>query len=138
LSLITEIRRLRALAAACLSLALAAVTCYPVQAQGAAPACIAELKKDYGATAGLKAGCDSAKDCTFQAPIGNASALALIDTIAKRAAACFTAAGLKVSKEDKQPVGTTRIFKGGKNAECAVLVSTPTGGIAQGVRAVCK
>ena len=109
-----------------------------VWAQSAPSACVAELKKEYGATAGLKSECASDKDCTFQAPIGNASARALLDAIAKRAETCFTSAGLSLSEEDKQGVGVTRLFTGGEKKQCALLISAPSGEVPDGVRAVCQ
>lgn len=128
----------RTLTATCLGLALCVGTVHLAWAQSAPLACIAELKKEYGASAGLKVECDSGKDCTFQAPTGNASARALVDTIAKHAEDCFKSAGLKVSKEDKQPVGTTRLFNGEGEGKCALLISTPSGDVPEGVRAVCQ
>lgn len=110
----------------------------PASAQSAPSACVAELKKEYGATAGLESECTSDKDCTFQAPIGNASARALLDAVAKRAETCFTTAGLTLSKEDKQAVGTTRLFNGDKGGQCAVLISTEAGPVPVGIRTVCQ
>lgn len=107
-------------------------------AQASPPACIADLKKDYGATPGLNANCESDKDCTFIAPPGNASARALVGAIAERVEACFKARGLTLASEDAQPVGVTRNFKNGDEAECALLISTPSGGVPEGVRAVCR
>ena len=111
----------------------------PALAQDSAPAaCIAELETQYGPQAGLQADCSGGTDCTFQAPTGNASARALIDVIAKRAEACFTAAGLKLASEETLAVGTTRHFDGAGDARCAVLTATPTGSPPEGVRAVCQ
>jgi hypothetical protein len=111
----------------------------PALAQGSTPtACIAELETQYGAQAGLRAECSGGTDCSFQAPTGNASARALIDVIAKRAEACFTAAGLKLASEEALAVGTTRHFDGTGDVRCAVLTAAPTGSPPEGVRAVCQ
>ncbi len=107
-------------------------------AQSKPSSCVAELQKEYGTAAGLSADCPTKSDCTFQAPTGNASARALIETIAKRAESCFTGAGLKVAKEETLALGTTRLFDGDGEAKCAVLVSTPNGSPPEGVRAVCQ
>ena len=83
--------------------------------------------------------CANATDCTFQAPVGNASALALIGSMVKTVEACFTAAGLSVVKEDVVPQGTTRQYgKAGTAEMCAVLISTSMGDLADGLRATCQ
>ncbi len=102
-----------------------------------APSCVAQLKKDYGSTDALNADCPSESDCTFMAPTGNASARALIETIAGKVESCFTGAELKMTKEDKVAEGTTRIFEAA-DVKCALLTSAPNGTPPEGVRAVCQ
>jgi hypothetical protein len=83
--------------------------------------------------------CTSATDCTFYAPIGNASALALIGAMVKKVEACFVAAGLSMVKEDVVPQGATRQYaKPGSPDVCAVLVHTAMGDVADGMRAACQ
>ncbi|WP_088347654.1 MULTISPECIES: hypothetical protein [Rhodomicrobium] len=110
-----------------------------VMAQAAPAACVADLRKEYASSSALRAECPSDTDCTFQAPEGNASALALIGTMVKRAEACFTAAGLKVTKDDTAAQGTTRYYGTADTAEkCALLIAANETGVAQGMRAACQ
>jgi hypothetical protein len=111
----------------------------PVFAQSAPASCVTSLSKEYGANSSVRMECTNATDCTFQAPIGNASALALIGSMVKTVEACFTAAGLTVVKEDAVPQGTTRQYgKPGSSEMCAVLISTTTVELADGLRATCQ
>jgi hypothetical protein len=107
-------------------------------AQDQAAACVTQLKAEYGAVAALNAECPSDTDCTFLAPPGNASARALLDTVARKAESCFQSAGLASTKEDKQAIGTTRTYNGEGAGKCALLISTPNGSPPEGVRAVCQ
>lgn len=107
-------------------------------AQDQAAACVTQLKTEYGSMAALKAECASDTDCTFLAPTGNASARALLDTIATKTESCFKSAGLASTKEDKQDIGTTRTYNGEGVGKCALLISTPNGAPPEGVRAVCQ
>lgn len=107
-------------------------------AQGKGDACVAGLKKEYGASGVLNPACQSDLDCSFMAPPGNASARALLEAVAKKAEDCFSAAGLTVSKEDKDAVGLTRFYSEGGQERCAVLIAVPNGPPPEGVRAVCK
>ena len=109
-------------------------------AQNTPPAsCVTALSKEYGATPALRMECTNATDCTFQAPTGNASALALIGAMVKTVEACFTSAGLAVVKEDVMPQGTTRQYgQAGAAQMCAVLISTTVGEVADGLRATCQ
>jgi hypothetical protein len=107
-------------------------------AQGKGDACVADLKKEYGADGVLNAACPSDLDCTVMAPPGNASARALLEAVAKKAEDCFSAAGLTVSKEDKDSIGRTRFYSEGGQERCAVLIAVPNGPPPEGVRAVCK
>lgn len=109
-----------------------------VLAQGKGLSCVEALKKEYGANAALSPSCPSDYDCTFMAPTGNASARALVEAIAKKAEGCFTAAGLAVSKEEKEGPGSTRYYSEGGQERCALLVAEPSGPPPEGVRAVCK
>lgn len=96
------------------------------------------LGKEYGSNAALRTECTNDTDCMFQAPAGNASALALIGSMVKTVEACFAAAGLSVVKEDVVPQGTTRQYgKAGAPEICAVLISTAMGDLADGLRATC-
>ena len=108
-------------------------------AQSTAPAfCVTALSKEYGANTAVQMACANATDCTFQAPIGNASALALIGSMVKTVEACFTASGLSLVKEDTVPQGTTRQYgKTGAPETCAVLISASMGDLADGLRAAC-
>ena len=112
----------------------------PALAQNAAPAsCVTDLSKQYGSTSALRMECTNATDCTFQAPTGNASALALIGSMVKTVEACFTAAGLTVVKEDVMSQGTTRQYGlAGAEQTCAVLISTSVSDLADGLRATCQ
>jgi len=107
-------------------------------AQGEPATCISELQTEYGDAAGLSSDCASETDCTFQAPSGNASARALIATIAERAEACFTSAGLNRKSEQTQGIGTTTTFNGEGEGQCAILVSAPSGSPPEGVRVLCR
>jgi hypothetical protein len=100
-------------------------------------ACIAELQKEYGATPALRSECDGKTDCTFQAPEGNASALALIETIVKRAETCLGEAGLSVTKEEKAE-GVTRYYGAPGASEMCALLTAPGAGAPQGVRLACQ
>jgi hypothetical protein len=100
--------------------------------------CVAELKKEYGSSTALSPTCPGDYDCTFMAATGNASARALVGTIAEKAESCFTAAGLSVSKEEKEGPGTTRYFSEAGQERCALLIAEPSGSPPEGVRAVCK
>jgi hypothetical protein len=133
----TDARSFR-LGAATLGLALALS---PVAAlsQGMPASCVTELRKEYSTSSALKTECANDTDCTFQAPEGNASALALIGAMVKKVEACFTAAGLAVVKEDAMAGGTTRQYgKSGGSEMCAVLIATGSGGLASGLRATCQ
>ena len=111
----------------------------PAFAQSAPASCVTALSKEYGTNSALRMECTNATDCTFQAPVGNASALALIGAMVKTVEACFTAAGLSVVKEDAVAQGTTRQFgKPGTSEMCAVLISTTTVDVADGLRATCQ
>ena len=111
----------------------------PAFAQSAPASCVTALSKEYGGNSALRMECTNATDCTFQAPVGNASALALIGAMVKTVEACFTAAGLSVVKEDVMPQGTTRQYgKPGTSEMCAVLISTTTVDLADGLRATCQ
>lgn len=109
-----------------------------VAAQDQAAACVTQLKTEYGTAAALNAECASDTDCTFLAPTGNASARALLDTIATKTESCFKSAGLVSTNEDKQDIGTTRTYNGEGAGKCALLISTPNGAPPEGVRAVCQ
>lgn len=111
----------------------------PAFAQGAPASCVTALSKEYGSNPAPRMECANATDCTFQAPAGNASALALIGAMVKTVEACFTAAGLSVVKEDVAPQGTTRQYgRTGAAEMCAVLISTGMGDLAGGLRAACQ
>lgn len=111
----------------------------PALAQASPASCVADLSKEYSANTALRAECPSKADCTFQAAEGNASALALIGAMVKRAEACFTAAGLTITKDDTAAEGTTRYYGTAEKPEtCALLIATGTGGVAQGVRTACQ
>lgn len=120
--------------------ALAVALCLPaLGALAKLPSvCVAELQDAYGSNSSLRAECDGKTDCTFQAPEGNASALALIDTIVKRAETCMGQFALSVTKEDKVAEGSTRYYSAPGAAEtCALLVATSSGA-PQGVRLSCQ
>jgi hypothetical protein len=112
----------------------------PALAQGSpSSACVTALSQDYGGTAAIRTECTSAIDCTFQAPIGNASAMALIGAMAKKVEACFVAAGLTMVKEDVEPQAATRRYGNpGSPDVCAVLVHTAIGDLADGLHAACR
>ena len=122
------------------ALAIGLILCSaPALAQGAPSSCVTALSKEFGTNSALRMECTNATDCTFQAPVGNASALALIGAMVKTVEACFTAAGLSVVKEDVMPQGTTRQYgKSGTSEMCAVLISTTTVDLADGLRATCQ
>jgi hypothetical protein len=62
----------------------------------------------------------------------------VLEAVAKKAEDCFSAAGLAVSKEEKEATGLTRIYSEGGQERCAVLLAVPSGPPPEGVRAVCK
>ncbi len=108
-------------------------------AQNAPSSCVSDLQKEYASNAALRSECTKDDDCSFQAPEGNASALALIGAMVKRTESCFATAGLTVSKEDTVPEGTTRYYGTARIAEkCALLIATGAGGVARGMRAACQ
>ena len=110
-----------------------------VFAQSAPASCVTSLSKEYGSNSAVRMECTNATDCTFQAPVGNASALALIGAMVRTVEACFMAAGLNVVKEDAMPQGTTRQYgKPASSEMCAVLISTTTVDVADGLRATCQ
>jgi hypothetical protein len=120
--------------------ALAAISCLPAAGVEAKTpsACVGELQKQYGGTPALRSECASKTDCTFQAPEGNASALALVDTIAKRAESCLGEAGLTMTTEETITGGSTRYYGATDASEkCALLVATANGAT-QGVRLTCQ
>jgi hypothetical protein len=113
--------------------------CGAAFAQSMPSSCVMDLNKQYGSTSALRTECKTASDCTFQAPMGDASALALIGAMVKRVEACFAAAGFSVVKEDVAPRGITRQYgKPGAAEMCAVLISTRMGDLADGLRATCQ
>jgi hypothetical protein len=102
-------------------------------------ACVTALSQEYGGNSALRMECANATDCTFQAPIGNASALALVGSMVKKVEACFLAAGLTMTKEDVVPQGATRQWsRAGSTEVCAVLIHTAMGDVADGLRAACQ
>ena len=110
-----------------------------VFAQSAPASCVTSLSKESGSNSAVRMECTNATDCTFQAPAGNASALALIGAMVKTVEACFIATGLAIVKEDAVPQGTTRQYgKPGSSEMCAVLISTTTVDLADGLRATCQ
>ncbi len=128
----------RAVLIACVGLGLG-LTEAGAQAQSKPSACVAELKKAYGATKALRSECHGETDCSFQAPVGNASALALIGTMVKRTQDCYAAAGLEVTKEIRSADGTVRYYGASGAAErCTLLVATSAAEVAEGMRAVCQ
>jgi hypothetical protein len=109
------------------------------RAEGAPSACVAELRKAYGGGSGLASECAGETDCTFLAPPANATALALVGAIAKRARECFAASGLKLTKEDRNSAGTTGYYAAeGASERCALLLAVGASGAAEGVRATCQ
>lgn len=122
------------------ALAIGLILCSaPALAQSAPSSCVTALSKEFGSNSALRMECTNATDCTFQAPTGNASALALVGAMVKTVEACFAAAGLTVVKEDVVPQGTTRQYgKPGAVEMCAVLISTTMGDLADGLRATCQ
>jgi hypothetical protein len=112
----------------------------PAFAQGAASSsCVTALSQEFGGNTAIRMECANATDCTFEAPMGNASALALIGAMVKKVEACFQAAGLTMTKEDVVPQGATRQWsKAGSSELCAVLIHTAMGDVADGLRAVCQ
>lgn len=126
----------RRTAAAAIGFALCSTTAF---AQSAPASCVTALSAKYGSTPALKMECTNPTDCTFQAPVANASALALIGTMVKATEACFTAAGLDMVKEDTVTEGTTRLYgKSGAAGQCAVLIHTSPVNIADAFRATCQ
>jgi hypothetical protein len=121
-------------------LACALLSSAPAFAQGLpSSACVTALSQEYGGNTAIRMECTNATDCTFQAPIGNASALALIGSMVKKVEACFVAAGLAMTKEDVVPQGATRQYgKAGSAEVCAVLIHTSMGDVADGLRVACQ
>lgn len=128
----------RRIHAALLALGLAAAS-QSAFAQTSPSACVTALQTEYGTTSTLRSECTNDTDCTFQAAMGNASALALIGAMVKKVEACFTAAGMTIVKEDVTTEGTTRQFgMQGSKEMCAVLIATGPGDLANGMRATCQ
>ena len=128
-------KRAWCVAAAALALGLGASDAL---AKDSAFSCITALRKEHASNAALNPSCPGDFDCTFMAPTGNASARALVETIAKKTESCFTAAGLTMSKEEKEGPGVTRYFSEAGRERCALLIAEPSGPPPEGVRAVCR
>lgn len=128
----------RRIYAALVALGLAAAS-QSALAQTSPSSCVTALRSEYGTTSALQSECTNDTDCTFNAPMGNASALALIGTMVKKVEACLTAAGMSMVKEDITTEGTTRQFgMQGSKEMCAVLIATGPGDLANAMRATCQ
>jgi hypothetical protein len=99
--------------------------------------CIAAAQERLGGLSFLRAECASRQDCTYQAPIGNASALALITSTAETVEHCWTTAGFTRTDEQRQAQGVIRTYaKPGET--CKLLLSLSLGTAADGFRAACQ
>lgn len=101
--------------------------------------CIVELHRQYAASSALRASCDSEADCLYQAPIGNASAVALLLSMIGRVEACWREAGFVQSEEEREPQGTVlRTYGGPGGAVCKLRLSFLLGQMPSGFRAACQ
>jgi hypothetical protein len=99
--------------------------------------CIAAVQARLGGQSFLRAACASRQDCTYQAPIGNASAMALISSSAETVEKCWSAAGLARTDEQREAQGLIRTYaKPGET--CKLLLSLSLGAVADGFRAACQ
>jgi hypothetical protein len=112
------------------------VNCLAAQESQAAQ-CIASMHRDYGGSPALRGECVSRQDCLYQAPAGNASALALLNAMADRVQECWRAAGLAMTDEQRERQGVIRTYaKPGET--CKMLLSLSFGAMAYGFRAACQ
>lgn len=110
----------------------------PARAQTSPAAqCIASIHAALGTTSALRFRCASAHDCMYQAAIGNASALALLNGMADKLQDCWRKAGLAMAQEEREKQGVIRTY--GKSGEtCKLLLSMSLGTTADGYRAACN
>lgn len=99
--------------------------------------CIAAIHAALASTPGLRSQCANAQDCMYQAPAGNASAMALVNGMADKLQECWRKAGLAMAQEQRERQGLIRTY--GKDGEtCKLLLSVSPGTTADGYRANCK
>ncbi len=103
----------------------------------AAIQCIVATQEQFGSLAFLLAECASRQDCTYQAPIGNASALVVLNNAAHRVQDCWLAAGLNQTQEQREAQGVIRTYmKSGET--CKLALSMRLASMAEGFRAACQ
>jgi hypothetical protein len=109
----------------------------PASAQvSPAAQCIASIHAALGSTPGLRSQCANAQDCMYQAPAGNASAMALVSGMADKLQECWRKAGLAMAQEQRERQGLIRTYgRGGES--CKLLLSISAGTSADGYRAAC-
>ena len=126
----------RVIGAACAALWMGFAT-GAATAQEASAKCIASVHAEFGSAKALRAECTPAGDCMYQAPAGNASALALLNSMAAQVETCWVASGLAMAQEQRGAQGVMRTYaRGGQS--CKMLLSISAGTMADGYRAACQ
>lgn len=114
----------------------------PYAAGGQAGGCIGEAHEKFGKSIALKSFCRSPSDCEYQAPLLNASALALVNTMAETIQECWRKAGLTLAEQTRASATlSTRRYADptGKSGEsCEIALSETSGALADGFRAACR
>jgi len=100
--------------------------------------CVATMHQQFGGTSALRSECPSQQDCLYQAPIGNASALALLNAMAEKVQACWREAGLSAVEDEREPQGMTRTYTKLGGETCKILLSMQFPTLADGFRAACQ
>ncbi len=99
--------------------------------------CIAAVHAEFGSVTALRAQCTPGHDCMYQAPAGNASALALLNSMVGQVETCWLAAGLSMWQEQREQRGVVRTYAR-PGQTCKLLLSITTGTLADGYRAACQ
>ncbi len=103
----------------------------------AAVQCIAATQEKLGGLNFLRASCTSRQDCTYQAPTGNASAIALLNGAADTVQTCWRSAGLTQTESSAKVQGVIRTYAR-PGETCKLLLAMTLGSMAEGFRAACQ
>jgi hypothetical protein len=99
--------------------------------------CIAAAQEKLGNLTFLRAACATRQDCTYQAPVGNASALAVLNGAVDTVEGCWRTAGLTQTDEQRERQGVIRTYaKPGET--CKLLLAMTLGTMADGFRVACQ
>lgn len=99
--------------------------------------CIAATQEKLGSLPFLRAACTTRRDCTYLVPVGNASALALLNGAVDTVEGCWRTAGLTQTEEQRETQGVIRTYaKPGET--CKLLLSLQLGTMADGFRVACQ